>query len=147
MPIIYGLLLAPFLEIAGFVWLGPYLGVAGTLAFVIASAMLGLSLLRTQGVVTLMRLKQDLETGAAPVPAALDAAARIVAALLLIVPGFFSSTLGLLLLVPPVRALVTRFLGRRVEAGTVWAVRTNPRIIEGDYREVAVEPVELPPRR
>ena len=147
MPIMFGLLLAPFLEIAGFVWLGPYLGVSGTLAFVILSALLGLVLLRHQGVATLMRLRQDLEAGTTPVPAALDGAARIVAALLLIVPGFFSTGLGLLLLVPPLRALIVGYLSRQVAAGVVWTVRTNPRIIEGEYREVAPDRVDLPPGR
>src|SRR5271156_3569723 len=98
MPILLALLLAPFIEIAGFVWLGPYLGVAGTLAFVLVSAFIGLSLLRSQGLAALTRLQREIDTGSAPLQAALDGALRIIAALLMIVPGFFSTALGLILL-------------------------------------------------
>jgi len=147
MPILLALLLAPFIEIAGFVWLGPYLGVAGTLAFVLVSAFIGLSLLRSQGLAALTRLQREIDTGSAPLQAALDGALRIIAALLLIVPGFFSTGLGLVLLVPPVRAVVVARAERRLAAGgSVWIIRTgsprksDPGVIDGDFREVPTEP-------
>ncbi len=147
MPILLALLLAPFIEIAGFVWLGPYLGVAGTLAFVLISAFIGLSLLRSQGLAALTRLQREVDSGSAPLPAALDGALRIIAALLLIVPGFFSTALGLILLVPPIRAAAVAGAERRIAAGgSVWIVRTggprkpDPGVIEGDFREVPTEP-------
>ena len=147
MPILLALLLAPFIEIAGFVWFGPYLGVAGTLAFVMLSALLGLMLLRSQGLAALTRLQREVDAGTSPLPAALDGALRIIAALLLIVPGFFSTALGLILLVPPIRAAAVAAAERRIAAGgSVWIVRTgssphpDPGVIDGDFREVPTEP-------
>jgi UPF0716 protein FxsA len=42
-----------------------------------------------------------------------------VAAVLLILPGFFTDTLGLFLLLPPVRALMIRQMGRRMQGVTI----------------------------
>ncbi len=146
-------LLAPFIEIAGFVWFGPILGVAGTLAFVLISAVAGLALLRVQGMAALLRLRRDLDAGTTPVPAVLDGGLRIGAALLLIVPGFFSTALGLLLLVPPLRALAAAAIGRRLRTGgTIWVVRTGRQgpaapVIDGDFREVTPSRIEPPAER
>jgi UPF0716 protein FxsA len=155
MPIMIGLLLLPLIEIAGFVWIGPYLGVAPTIAFVVLSALLGMSLLRTQGVATLMRLRASLAAGETPVPTAIDGACRIAAGILLIVPGFFSDALALLLLLPPVRGVVVRAVMKHVRpvSGGLWTARFGGErpppsgTIEGEFHEVAPRPSNLPPSK
>ena len=151
MPVLTLLLLLPLIEIAGFVVIGPYLGVGGTLVFVVLSAMLGVSLLRTEGLGTLRRLQRSIAAGATPIPAALDGACRMVAALLLIVPGFVSSAAGLLLLLPPVRRLVVAHLGARVDraGGVAWRFHrgaSSTVIIESEFHEVGPTGPALPPR-
>ncbi|HVJ55524.1 MAG TPA: FxsA family protein [Aliidongia sp.] len=148
MPFIWALLLAPFIEIAGFVWLGPYLGVGGTIAFVMLSAVLGFTLLRSQSLAMPLQLRRDLQAGTA-LPAVIDGAGRVIADFLLIVPGFFSTALGLLLLIPPVRSLIGRFLRRRFEAagGVIIRTQAGPSdVIEGEFRDVTPEPPTLPRR-
>jgi len=151
MPVLAVFVLIPLIEIAGFVLIGPYLGVGGTLAFVVLSAVLGTSLLRSEGLATLRRLQSNIAAGATPVPAALDGACRIVAALLLVVPGFFSSAAGLLLLLPPVRRLVVRHLRAKVgpQGSVVWQFRRggSSRVIieSADYHEIVDRPPALPP--
>ncbi len=154
MPILMLLLLWPLLEIAGFAWIGGAIGVGPTLAFVVLSALLGMALLREAGLATLLQLRRRLEAGDTPVPTALDGMWRILAGLLLVVPGFFSSALAVLLLLPPVRTLLTAWLLRRVQAGggirIVGFGRPAPQettIIEGEFRELPPEPPELLPRR
>jgi len=159
MPILLGLMLMGLLEIAGFVWIGPILGVGGTLGFVLLSALAGMALLRHEGVGTLVRVQRELRTGGAPVPAALDGACRILASLLLIVPGFFSTAAGLLLLLPPVRGFVIAWLvakgtaiGIQGGAPGLWSMRfgtartTTTTVIDGEYREVRPADQALPPR-
>src|SRR5579862_1707378 len=135
------LILLPLIEIAGFVAIGPYLGVSGTLAFVIASALIGSWRLRREGIGMLRRLQISIAAGATPVPAALDSACRIVASLLLIVPGFISSAVGLLLFLPPVRRIVVHHLGVRIMpgGGMSWHFHRKTAstvVIETDYREI-----------
>ena len=74
-------------------------------------------LLRRTGIATLMRLRASVEAGETAMPAALEGAWRILAGILLVVPGFFSSALALLLLLPPVQAVLTLLAARWVRSG------------------------------
>jgi UPF0716 protein FxsA len=154
MPILLFLLLWPLLEIAGFAWIGGAIGVGSTLAFVVLSGVLGMVLLREAGLATLLQLRRRLEAGDTPVPTALDGMWRILSGLLLVVPGFFSSALGVALLLPPVRALLTAWLLSRMQAGGGIRIvglghpaPQDPTIIEGEFRELPPERPELLPRR
>jgi UPF0716 protein FxsA len=154
MSILVLLLLWPLIEIAGFAWIGGMIGVGPTIGFVLVSGLLGLALLREAGLATLMRLRASLEAGKTPVPAALDGAGRILGGLLLVVPGFFSSAIGVLLLIPPLRRLLTGLIARRLqEGGSIrvvgfgTVVQPDPTVIEGEFRELPPERPELSPRR
>ena len=159
MPILMFLLLWPLLEIAGFAWIGGAIGVGPTLAFVVLSGVLGMVLLREAGLATLLALRRRLEAGDTPVPAALDGMWRILAGLFFVVPGFFSSAVGVALLLPPVRAVLTAWLLSRMQAGggirivgfgqpmPRSPVPQDPTIIEGEFRELPPERPELLPRR
>jgi UPF0716 protein FxsA len=154
MPILLFLLLWPLLEIAGFAWIGGAIGVGPTLTFVVLSGVLGMVLLREAGLATLLQLRRRLEAGETPVTAALDGLGRLLSGVLFVVPGFFSSAVGVALLLPPVRRLLTTWLMSRVPAGgsiRVVGLRSrapsDPTIIEGEFRELPPEPPELLPRR
>lgn len=118
-PIIPLFLLAlPFLEIAGFVIVGRQVGVFYTLALVIASGVLGAILLRIQGFGVMSRIRKELDAGR---DQGLDAGRELangvmilVAGILLLIPGFVTDIIGLLLFLPPVRDLAWRFLKSRV---------------------------------
>ena len=141
------LLALPLIEIAGFVLIGPYLGVAGTLAEIILTGMLGMAIIRRQGFETLVRLRAAATAGETPLPVAADGGARVLAGLLLTVPGFFTDAIGLLLLIPPVRALAVawmlRWLARSGARAHVAGAATPDRtVIEADYEIVDRE---IPP--
>jgi UPF0716 protein FxsA len=142
------LLALPLIEIAGFVLIGPYLGVGGTLAEIVLTGMIGMAIIRQQGFETLIRLRAAVEAGETPLPVAIDGGAKVLAGLLLAVPGFFTDVIGLLLLIPPVRRLAiawtARWLARsgaQVHVSEPGAIRT---VIETDYE--IIEP-EIPPAR
>jgi len=138
------LLVLPLIEIAGFVWIGPYLGVGGTLAEIVLTGMLGMAIIRREGFETLLRLRAAAQAGETGLPVAADGGAKVLAGLLLAVPGFFTDAIGLLLLVPPIRALAIAWAARRL-AGSVRVVRpegARSTVIETDYEivERAVPP-------
>lgn len=120
--------LLPILEITGFVVVGRYLGVAGTIGLTILTGLLGTLLLRTQGVGALRRLNTErlspAETGREIVNGLMIA----VAGLLLIIPGFVTDTVGLLLLLPPVRQAAWKLARRRftVVSSTTGGYRSSP---------------------
>lgn len=143
------LLALPLIEIAGFVLIGPYLGVAGTLAEIILTGMLGMAIIRRQGFETLVRLRAAANAGETPLPVAVDGGIQVLAGVLLTLPGFFTDAIGLLLLIPPLRALAVAWTLRRLArsgarahaAGTGAPEQT---VIETEYEIVERE---IPPDR
>ncbi|MBB6260787.1 UPF0716 protein FxsA [Paenochrobactrum gallinarii] len=113
------LLALPFIEIAGFIIVGSHLGVLATIGLLILSAILGFFLLRIQGFSLLQRIRSETAAGRVPDREVVHGAMLVMAAILLIVPGFFTSAIGLLLFMPPVRDFVwNRFLrGKMVVSG------------------------------
>ncbi|WP_374828848.1 FxsA family protein [Paenochrobactrum pullorum] len=114
------LLALPFVEIAGFIIVGSHVGVLATIGLLILSAILGFFLLRIQGFSLLQRIRSETAAGRVPDREVVHGAMLVMAAILLIVPGFVTSAFGLLLFMPPVRDFVwNRFLrGKMVVAGT-----------------------------
>lgn len=114
MWIVLGVLALPLVEIGLFVTLGAKLGLWLTLAWVILTAVIGVLLLK--GVSMGGRgLRQGLQDGVHdPLSPIMHRTLIGVAAVLLILPGFFTDALGLVLLLPPVRAGIIRLMAQRL---------------------------------
>jgi UPF0716 protein FxsA len=125
----------PLIEIALFVVLGGVLGLWLTLAFVLGSAMLGVALIRRSGQAMPMRGGLSLQQIA-------GSGFSLMAALLLILPGFLTSAIGLLLLIPLVQRLVVLLIGQRLATrGVMFQTRSaRADVIDGEFEEV------IPPR-
>lgn len=111
--IIIPLLLMPLAEIAGFVVVGRALGVWTTLALVILTGIAGVILLRAQGLQVLRQLSVEGREGRVPAEAIIHGAMIVVAALLLLIPGFISDIIGLALFMPAMRRMLWSAIGRR----------------------------------
>lgn len=105
-------LLLPLAEIAGFVLVGQRIGVAATLGLVLLSAVAGVVLIRLQGLGALARLRQAAAEGGEPGKALLDTAMIVLAGVLLLIPGFITDVIGLLLFLPPFRHWLWRRIRR-----------------------------------
>lgn len=108
-------LLLPLVEIALFIVVGKALGVWLTLLGVVLSTVAGLLVLRWLGFAMLGDIRTQMNRRQLPGQAAADAMMMGVAAMLLIVPGYFTSAIGLLLLLPPVRGLIYGWFSRHVQ--------------------------------
>lgn len=136
----------PLAEIAVFIQVGGLIGLWPTLALIVLSAVIGTWVLRLQGLGLLDRARRQLDRGAVPVFEVFSGACLILAGALLLTPGFITDTVGALLLVPPVRALLYRLVRDRlvIHAETRLGGRGAPppgpttegRVIEGEYEEV-----------
>lgn len=109
----------PIIEIALFIQVGGAIGLFPTLAIVIATAIIGTSLMRSQGMAILADVQRQMAGGQDPSKALVHGALILVAGVLLLTPGFFTDSVGLALLIPPVRdALISHgakaFLARTV---------------------------------
>ncbi|MCX8999487.1 FxsA family protein [Rhizobiaceae bacterium BDR2-2] len=140
------LLLLPLAEIAVFVLVGQRIGVAATILTVLASTFAGLVLLRRQGV-SMIRNLQAGTPGAAGGDEVMRSMLYMVAGLLLAVPGFITSALGLLLLLPFTRSFLWKSLKpdvivtrsarfyRRPDPGGNAESRRGPSVIDLDEDE------------
>lgn len=108
------LILLPLIEIAGFVVVGRQIGVLPTLGLIIASGIAGSMLLRSQGFGVMARIRGEIEAGRDPSRNLAHGVMILLAGLLLLIPGFVSDIIGLLLFLPPIRDLAWRFLSRRI---------------------------------
>lgn len=116
LPLLF--LLWPFLEIAGFIVVGREIGVLATIALIVLMAVIGSFLLRTQGFGVLRRAQSELDAGRDPGREIANGVMIVVAAFLLILPGFVSDIVGLTLFIPQVRDLVWRWLKSRISVVT-----------------------------
>ncbi|QGG92587.1 membrane protein FxsA [Agrobacterium sp. MA01] len=107
-------LIAPLIEIASLILVGQAIGVLPTLALIILSAFAGVILLRYQGAGILRRLQSEAQRGMDPGRELVHGALLVVAAFLLIVPGFFGDIIGILLFLPFVRDLAWRVIKPRL---------------------------------
>ncbi|TKT82800.1 FxsA family protein [Aquamicrobium sp. LC103] len=108
------LLAFPLVEIAGFVVVGGWIGVLPTIALVIATTIAGGLLLRIQGFGALTRIRASLEQGGDPGRELVNALMIMMAGVLLLLPGFVTDILGILLFIPWIRNLAWIFIGRHI---------------------------------
>lgn len=144
----------PLLELALLIKFGQLFGVGPTLAVVVATALLGIVVIRRQGVVTLKRAGDALETGGDAMVPVLEGFLQFAAGLLLVLPGLITDLVGTVLLIPPIRRLAARLaMERFARAGSVRVEvfrptsresRTErPPVIEGEFErldETTVDP-------
>jgi UPF0716 protein FxsA len=104
-------LLVPLIEIALFIQVGGWLGLWPTLGIVVATAVAGTYLVRSQGSQALIRLRRSLDDLRDPTENLAHGAMILFSGALLLTPGFFTDAVGFLLLVPAVRSFIMRRIG------------------------------------
>lgn len=106
MPLFVLFILLPLLELALLIMVGAEIGVLATLGLIFLTAVLGIAVIQAQGFMTLLRAREKLAEGTLPARELAEGFLLALAGALLIAPGFITDTLGLLLLLPPLRRLL-----------------------------------------
>jgi UPF0716 protein FxsA len=142
----------PIAELAVIIQVGREIGVVPTVVVLLADSVLGSLLLRSQGRQVWRRFSAAVGAGRIPHREILDGVLVIFGGALLLTPGFLTDIVGLLLLVPPTRAVARRLLvraaGRRVIVVASGTGRTRPAAadVEGTARDTG-RPSADEPRR
>ncbi|VAX14559.1 FxsA protein [hydrothermal vent metagenome] len=141
----------PVIEIYLLIRVGEVIGAIPTIFMVVFTAVLGVTLLRWQGLVTLTEVQAAMARGELPAMALLEGALLLIAGALLLTPGFFTDTIGFVLLIPPLRRSLAQSLLLRgmfqagggfrrggFSAGSTYEGRSGeskgPKVIEGEYK-------------
>jgi UPF0716 protein FxsA len=113
--------IVPLVELVLLIKIGGVIGVAPTIAIVIGTGVLGAWLARWQGLAVLRRIGDEMAAGRLPTDALIDGLLVLVAAAMLLTPGFLTDSAGFLLLVPgtrtKVRRLVAAAMARKAGSG------------------------------
>jgi len=150
MWIFLAFLAVPLIEIGLFIQVGGLIGLWPTLAIVVLTAVVGTTLVRSQGARALDDLRRAMAGLSDPTTPLAHGALILLAGALLLTPGFFTDACGLLLLIPQLRtALMQRLRSRIQMQGFSYGTTTETfrhgetGVIDGEFLEI--DPENPPP--
>jgi len=109
------LILVPIVELYVMVQVAGVIGALPTVVLVVALSLGGAWLMKVEGLGVLRRMQRQLNAGEMPTTGAVNGVLIVTGGLLMLVPGFVTGAIGLLLLLPPVRALLRSVVISRVQ--------------------------------
>ncbi len=138
-------ILVPIVEMTVLIKVGSQLGVLSTIGLVFLTAIVGVSLIRKQGLETSLKAQEKMRRGELPASEVAEGVMLMFAGLCLLIPGFVTDALGALLLISPLRkllaaGLIVKFISSIMARGSQWrtgsqydASQQEGDIIEGEY--------------
>lgn len=130
--------LTPIAEMYLLIEVAGYINTWPTIGLVMLTAVIGVALLKRQGVATLTRGMSRLNAGEVPAREMAEGILLAVAGALLITPGFVTDTVGFVLLFPPSRMLIAQQMLQRVQVQGMHATQAQ-------YSEFHAGPTPTPP--
>jgi UPF0716 protein FxsA len=125
LPLVLLFIVVPIAEILVLIQVGQAIGPWWTIALLIADSILGAMLLRAQGRAAWRRFGAAMQAGRVPAREVIDGALIIAGSVLLVTPGFLTDAFGLMLLIPPTRAVVRAIVARRLAHRMIASVTTR----------------------
>ena len=122
----------PLLEIYLFIKIGSQIGAFNTVLLILTTAILGVAYARYEGFNTLKSGMSQLIKNELPIYEIVSGATLAFAAFLLILPGFATDIIGILLVIPFTRKIIlNKFVKKEKQKTTL-----NKDFIEGDYEDI-----------
>jgi UPF0716 protein FxsA len=138
------LVVVPLIELYVLVQVASAIGVWNAIGLLLLISIIGAWIVKRQGMAMWRRAQLQITAGRAPTKEMADGVLLLLAGVLLLVPGYITSAIGVLLLLPPVRALVRGALVHRW-VGKVTVIRATYR---GPIDTTATDrPQDVPPGR
>lgn len=144
MPFLIIFVVIPLIELGIFAAVSDHIGLGTALLFALLTAILGGSLVRMQGLQTIVSMRGSMDQGRMPLNELFDGFCIVAAGALLITPGFLTDAIGFSLLIPPFRG----FLRKVIKQHTSWAMDArgfstrhsyDSDIIEGEFENLDEE--------
>lgn len=134
----------PLVELYVIIAVGEEIGAFWTVILVLLTAVIGVNLLRIQGMSTLMRAQRNMAQGAVPAMEMMEGIALAVGGVLLITPGFITDSIGFLCLIPASRRAIIRYIMARSTVQTGFDARSEQW--QSDQYQKPKSPDEKPPK-
>ena len=131
----------PLIEIGLFIQVGDKIGLWPTLLIVLITAITGTWLVRSQGAQTLVNLQGSFQNMKDPTEPLAHGALILFAGALLLTPGFFTDSVGFLLLFPPFRMFVMQSIRSKLKTSNINfktpRENSDENVIEGQFKQVS----------
>ena len=121
----------PLIEIYLFIKIGSSIGALNTISLILITAILGIFYVRYEGFNNLKSGMQQIKKNEIPLYEILSGATLAFAAFLLIVPGFLTDLIGLLLIFPPSRKMIFYIFSKNQKTS-----REKKDFIEGEFEDI-----------
>ncbi len=121
------ILLVPIVEIYLFIKIGSQIGAFNTISLILITAVIGLYYAKYEGLNTLRSAVSQLVKNELPIYEIISGAALAFAAFLMILPGFLTDFVGLLIIFPWTRKLLFKKFKKK---------KINKNFIEGEYEDI-----------
>ena len=122
----------PALEVFLMIKIGGKIGALNTVSLILLTAIIGIYFAKVQGIKTMRSGVMNLYQNKIPIYEMISGASIAIAALLLIIPGFFTDTIGFLLLIPFTRKMLISFFVKKRNISTN---EVDPKILDGEIIE------------
>ena len=123
------ILLVPIIEIYLFIKIGSQIGAFNTISLILITAVFGLYYAKYEGLNTLKSGVQQIVKNELPIYEIVSGAALAFAALLMILPGFLTDIIGLLIIFPWTRRLFFKNISKKKQ-------HNKKNFIEGEYEDI-----------
>ena len=121
------------LEIYLFIKIGAKIGAFNTILLILITAVLGVSYAKFEGINTLKSATKNLINNLIPIYEIISGAALAIASILLILPGFATDIIGIVLIIPFTRKLIIKLFSKKIKKNDT---ETNKKFIEGEYEDI-----------
>ena len=125
----------PLIEIYLFIKVGSEIGALNTILLILTTAIVGIWYARYEGFNTLRSGMSQLVKNELPLYEIVSGAAIAFAALLLILPGFATDIMGIMLIFPPTRRLILNMYSRKNSSRNK-KTSSEKNYIEGEYEDI-----------
>tara|TARA_B100000424_G_C22699076_1_gene381416 strand:+ start:69 stop:482 length:414 start_codon:yes stop_codon:yes gene_type:complete len=123
----------PMLEIYLFIKIGAKIGAFNTILLILITAVLGVSYAKFEGINTLKSATKNLINNLIPIYEIISGAALAIASILLILPGFATDIIGIVLIIPFTRELIIKLFSKKIKKNDT---EKNKKFIEGEYEDI-----------
>ena len=127
--VLLAVILIPIVEIYLFIKIGSQIGAFNTISLIFITAIIGVYYAKYEGLNTLRSAINQIVKNEIPIYEIVSGAALAFAAILMIIPGFLTDIVGLLIIFPWTRKLFLKKISKK-------NVRDKKNFIEGEYEDI-----------
>jgi len=134
------LFVVPLIELYFLIQLGDVIGALPTVLLTVFTAIVGVMLMRSQGVATMQNAQMEMAAGKSPQGSMLEGVFIFLGGVFLFFPGLISDSIGLLFLVPFIRRFLIKQSVKGMKSSGHYRYQRDDSVYEGEWSEKSPKP-------